>query len=145
MGKHLINKMKAEPKQKLGKSLKKSTSVSRRKNKKMNVLPLNPMVFYPRFQHITEQIFEKLDSKSLKNCRKVSKSWQECIDNQNILWNKIVKKKGGNKTFQLACKNGHSKMVEMLIKKPAKFNIDLNAKHEEGKTAFHFAWENMLN
>ena len=65
MGKHLINKMEAEPKQKLGKSLKKFTSVFRRKNKKMKVPPLNPMVFYPRFQHIPKQIFEKLDSKSL--------------------------------------------------------------------------------
>ena len=113
-----------------------------RENKKMNVPPLNPMVFYPRFQHITEQIFEKLDSKSLKNCRKVSKSWQECIDNQNILWNQIVEKEGGNKTFQLACKNGHSKMVEMLIKKPAKFKIDLNAKDGDGNTAFLVACKN---
>ena len=108
----------------------------------MKMPPLNPMVFYPRFQHITEQIFEKLDGNSLKNCRKVSKSWQECIDNRNILWNKIVEKEDGNKTFQLACKNGHSKMVEMLIKKPAKFNIDLNAKYDEGMTAFHWACTN---
>ena len=47
---------------------------------------LNPMVFYEAFQHITEQIFEKLGTKSLKNCRKVSKSWQNCVDDQNILW-----------------------------------------------------------
>ena len=37
---------------------------------------LNPMVFYKAFQHITKQIFEKLGTKSLKNCRKVAKSWQ---------------------------------------------------------------------
>ena len=83
---------------------------------KMEKPTLNPMAFYPRFSHISEQIFEKLDNQSLKNCREVSKSYQECIDNQNILWNKIVKKESGNETFQLACKNGHSKMVEMLIR-----------------------------
>ena len=83
-----------------------------------------------------------MDSKSLKNCRKVSKSWQECIDNQNILWNKIVEKKGGNETFQLACKNGHSKMAEMLIQKAAEFNIELNGKNLNGLTAFHLACEN---
>ena len=47
---------------------------------------LNPMVFNARFLHITEKIFKKMDIKTLKNCRQVSKSWQEFIDNQNILW-----------------------------------------------------------
>ena len=90
--------------------------------------PLNPMVFHLRFSHITEQIFENLDSKSLKNCREVSKSWQICIDNRNILWNKMVKKNSGNKAFQLACNKGHTKMAQMLIQKPAWFNINLNEK-----------------
>ena len=51
---------------------------------KINVLALNPLVFHPGFQHITEQIFEHLDDKSLKSCREVSKSWQECIDDGNL-------------------------------------------------------------
>ena len=78
-----------------------------------------------------------MDVKSLKNCRKVSKSWWECIDNQNILWKNEV----GTKAFQLACKNGHSKMVEMLFQKSTEYNIDYNAE-EYGDTAFHFACEN---
>ena len=90
--------------------------------------PLNPMVFHLRFSHITEQIFENMDSKSLKNCREVSKSWQICIDNRNILWNKMVKKNSGNKAFQLACNKGHTKMAQMLIQKPAWFNVNLNDK-----------------
>ena len=70
---------------------------------------LNPMVFYEAFQHITESIFEKLDAKSLKDCRKVSKSWQNCIDEQNILWKKISNVIGGKNAFRLACKKDHSK------------------------------------
>ena len=87
------------------------------------VPPLNPMVFCPRFLHIAEQIFEHLDNKSLKNCRKVSKSWQNCIDNRNILWNKIVDDEDGDKAFQLACKIGHSKIVGMLMRKPLELKI----------------------
>ena len=48
-------------------------------------LYLNPMNFYPRFQHVTEKIFQNLDMITLKNCRQVAKSWQNCIDIQNIL------------------------------------------------------------
>ena len=115
-------------------------------SKPQNVIsttPLNPMVFYPRFLHISEKIFENLDIKSLKNCRVVSKSWQECIDNRdNILWNKIAKNEDANKAFQLACKKGHSKVAKVLIQKSAEFKIDLNAKNQlfsAGRTAFHFA------
>ena len=85
---------------------------------------LNPMVFYEAFQHITESIFEKLDTKSLKNYRKVSKLWQNCIDEQNILWKKISNVIGGKNAFRLACKKDHSKMALLLIQKPAEFNID---------------------
>ena len=104
---------------------------------------LNPMVFYSRFPHISEQIFKQLDEKSLQNSREVAKSWQECIDDSNLLWIEIVKEIGGNEAFQLACRKGHSKMVEMLIQNPVKFNIELNAiKTYCGKTAFHWACNN---
>ena len=39
-----------------------------------------------------------------------------------------VKKEDGNEAFQFACKTGHIKMVQMLIKRSARFKIDLNAK-----------------
>ena len=99
-------------------------------------LTLNPMVFYQGFQHITEQIFEKMDEKSLKSCRAVAKSWQNCIDNQNILWKKIARKNGGTKSFQQACKNGHSKMAKMLIQKSTEFDIDVNVKDKFSDTPF---------
>ena len=103
---------------------------------------LNPMKFHPRFQHISEQTFEKLDNQSLKNCREVATSWQNCIDTQNILWKKIVKTKENNETFLFASENGHTKMVQMLIQRPVLFNIDPNTKNDNDMTAFHLACAN---
>ena len=57
----------------------------------MNKLELNPTVFYPRFAHITNQIFEQLDKKAVTICREVSKSWQEFVDEKNLPWIHIVK------------------------------------------------------
>ena len=105
---------------------------------KIAITPLNPMVFYPVFTHITEKIFDQLEEGSLRNCREVSKSWLEVIDNRNLLWNKIVKAEGANEAFQFACIIGHTKMLEMLFHKPAKFNIDYNA-GEHGFNAFYHA------
>ena len=82
---------------------------------------LNPMVFNSRFEHITEKILKKLDIKTLKNSRLVSKSWQEHIDNQKVLWTNV----DGAKVFQLACARGHMKMAEVLIQNSVRFNIDL--------------------
>ena len=78
---------------------------------------LNPMAFYPGFPHIAEKIFQKMDKDSLKNLRLLSKSWLGHIDNQNLLWNKMIENKDSNKVFQSACKIGHSKIAEFLIEK----------------------------
>ena len=94
----------------------------------MNTTHLNPMVFYERFQHISEKIFEKLNIKDLENSREVSKAWMQCIDNQNILWNKIAENEDGNKVFQKAYKKGHFKLAKVLIEKSVEYQIDLNKK-----------------
>ena len=107
MGGKVKNKIKVKKNQTSGKSLKKSLEKSANNKIEMKVTPLNPMVFYPRFTHIAEKIFAFLDNKSLSNCREVGKSWQECIDNRNLLWIGIVNKVGGNEAFQWACRNGH--------------------------------------
>ena len=51
---------------------------------------LNPLDFHPRFSHITEQILEQLDNKSLTNCREVAKYWQKVIDDRKLSWIRIV-------------------------------------------------------
>ena len=87
---------------------------------------------FTRFPHISEKIFNNMNIKSLENCRKVSKSWLKCIDDQNILWNKIAKNKDGNQLFQSACRTGQSKMARALIRKSAELKIDLNAEDKLG-------------
>ena len=85
------------------------------------------MVMQPRFPHIVDKIFIHLEKNSLKSCRQVAKSWRNYIDNGSFFWNKIIDEQGSNKAFQIACKNGFSKFVEMVLKKPTNYNIDLNA------------------
>ena len=107
---------------------------------KLEVLaPLNPMVFHPRFQHITKQIFKHLDNENLKNLREISISWQEFIDNRNILWNEVFKNKDCNNAFQLSCQDGLTNIARFLIKRSVHFKVNLNAKKENGKTALHLA------
>ena len=50
--------------------------------RKKIIKPLNPLFFYPQFPHIPEQIFKNLDKESIRNCRKVSKSMKEAIDDR---------------------------------------------------------------
>ena len=75
---------------------------------------LSPLVFYPRFAHVTEQIFEQLDQKSLSNCKEVSKSWKEIIDHKNLPWIQIVNVpkivENGGTYLHHAAKTGQSEM-----------------------------------
>ena len=98
----------------------------------VSTIDFNPMVFLSRYQHITQQVLDKVDIKTLKNGRLVSKSWQEVIDNQKILWKNHV----GTRAFQLACENNHSRMAEILVKNSTRFSIDLNAKDFDMRTSF---------
>ena len=103
----------------------------------ISITSLNPMVFYGRFPHISEKIFKNLNIESLKFCREVSKLWVECIDHQDILWNKIVENtEDGNIDFQVACLRGRTKIVKVLIQKSSELNIDFNWKKCYGKSAF---------
>ena len=128
MGKVQKKNVAKSSKQLNKKSLKKPRKVLHNKQKKIQLPALNPLSFYLGFKHISEQIFKKLDVKSLEYCREVSKVWKNCIDNNKILWNTIIEIKGCNEAFQLACKNGLSKLLEMLLQKSYELEIDYNAK-----------------
>ena len=109
--------------------------------------PLDPTFFHPRFPHISEKIFEQLEKESLKSCREVSKSWMNCIDGKNILWEKVLQEENNaQELFFKACSYGHSKMVKVLIQKSIELNIDMNKKQRNldkyGKTAIHKACQN---
>ena len=146
-----------------------------------------------RFPHLSEQIFQKLDSESLLKCREVSNSWQNVIDGRNYPWLHIVNiptilkngnnyihlaaktgqiepfkttlteteylsiNEGGETPFLLACKNGHLKIVKLILKnlktalevlKGTGFEINyildyvgtyINSQNKYGNTALHLA------
>ena len=45
---------------------------------------------YLRFQHLSEQIFNNLDNKSLVNCKEVSRSWNNFLEGQKFLHVKVI-------------------------------------------------------
>ena len=98
---------------------------------------LNPFIFHPIFSHITEEIFNQLDNKSLTISREVSKSWRKIIDNKNFSWNRIVKiptiLQNGDAYLHIAARTGQSTAFEKI------FNIeeDKNLKNDLGKTPIH--------
>ena len=104
-------------------------------NKNIIQLPLlNPFRFYQRFPHITEKIFQKLDNKSLTNCREVSKSWKEYIDNKNLSWIRIVHipkiLQNGEDYLHLAAKTGQSDMFDLILASES----DKNKRNKFGHT-----------
>ena len=103
--------------------------------------------FFMRFQHIPEQFFEEIDFESLANSRVVARSWKQFIDAREQRWYPFkdeiadLKKRcrGGGTPFHFACGNGQAGIAEIIMKNSAKLNIDLNAKDDDGWTAFHLA------
>jgi len=47
---------------------------------------------FEEFPPSAKQIFEELDNRNLAKCRTVCKSWQKFIDDENIVWNRILMK-----------------------------------------------------
>ena len=69
---------------------------------------------------MAQEIFEKLDNKSLTKCREVSKLWKDFIDERNYPWIRIVKiptiQTGSGNTFlHLSAKTGQIEMFETLF------------------------------
>ena len=72
-----------------------------------------------RFPFVAQQIFEKLDNKSLTKCREVSKMWKDFIDDRNYSWIRIIKiptiLQNENTYLHTAAKSGQIEMFEMII------------------------------
>ena len=100
-----------------------------------------------RFDHLPEQIFKKLDDKSLVNSRVVRASWCNFIDARDYPWKRFQESINdlteecidGETVFHLVSRKGQVAVAEKIMKNSAKLNIDLNAKDNVGMTAFHLA------
>ena len=107
----------------------------------------NMDVFIQRFHHIASQIFDQLDSRSIKNSRQVAKLWKNCIDDKNISWIRILKipninipkSPGSRETcLHVVAKTGQSEIFEMLLE----HEEVKNPKNFLDQTPFHFACQN---
>ena len=67
------------------------------KNKKQNLKLSKQSIMsymdkqFARFPHISEEIFDQLDNQNLVKCRRISKSWCNYLDDQKILYIRIIK------------------------------------------------------
>ena len=131
--------MKGQKRKQSGRIVNAKKCKSRSKNKEnisKNSINLMEEAFL-RFPHLPEQIFEKLDNKSLTNSRMVGIPWHNFIDEREYPWIRIKEISadlnahcGDEKTaFHVVCMKGQSKIAEILMKNSAQFNVDLNSKN----------------
>jgi hypothetical protein len=67
-------------------------------------------IFFLRFPHLSEAIFNNLDNQSLVSCRGVGRTWMNCLDTQKFLLMRKIQKSVEthfrfNKTWQMLAKN----------------------------------------
>ena len=77
-----------------------------------------------RFPHLPEQIFEKLDNKSLTNSRAVGISWQNFIDERRYPWAHFLKDvmvhlkedcDADETAFHMAVRCGYKRSAEIIM------------------------------
>ena len=83
--------------------------------------------------HVAELIFESIDTPELIKCLEVSETW-------NILAENVLFKRWKGKMSE-ACKSGKTEIVRILLERSENINIELNARDEDGSTAFILACE----
>ena len=54
----------------------------------------NMQAIFSRFPHIGEEIMDQVDNAHLTECRVVNRFWRRFIDNQKLLWMRIIYEKG---------------------------------------------------
>ena len=102
-------------------------------------------IFFSRFSHVTENIFDQLDDKRLVMCRIVNKSWKSYLDNQKFLQIRIIKatikdfhEVGSSwaQVFDIAS----TEMIMDLEKAIRRFyKTDSNLTYNQGLTPLHIA------
>ena len=73
-----------------------------------------------RIPHLSEQIFQKLNHKSLFKCREAARSWQNIIDGRNYPWLRIVTiptmSKERHSYLHLAAESGQIEVFKTALK-----------------------------
>ena len=81
--------------------------------------------------HVGELIFENIDTPGLIKCLEVSQTWKVVAEN-------VLLKRWKGKMLE-ACKSGETKIVQVLLERCNSEESGLNAKDEDGCTAFLLA------
>lgn len=101
-----------------------------------------------RFCHISGAIFEKVDNKSLNECRKINSSFCASIDNQKFKWIRIIAKCIGKIEDSQTCESWKkflhkvpTKIVKDLSRVVHKFFKVRPSRHKHQWTPLHIAAE----
>ena len=90
-----------------------------------------------RFPHIAKQVFEQMDNKCLTNCREVSKSWMNFIDERSFSWIRILSfpkvLRNGDTYLYLAARTGQTDIFKEIMTQEGY----TNAKDRYGYRPFH--------
>ena len=88
-----------------------------------------------RFPHITDQIFELINNKSVTKCREVEKTWLSFIDEADLPWKRILKKypgETGQTPLHIAAMTGQLRKCEVFFYRSLHQDI-------QGVTALHLS------
>ena len=95
-----------------------------------------------RYPHLPEQIFQKLNNKSLFKSRVVARSWKDLIDRRKYPWLRIVIiptiLENRNTYLHLAAETGQIEAIEIAFSEEE----DENITNRFGETPFHLACVN---
>ena len=95
-----------------------------------------------RFPHIGEKIMDQLDNTNLTNCRLVDLFWRKSIDNQKLLWMRIIYESlsmGPNQEWQEISRKLNFEMVKILGKTANQLCEDLEEIYVYDKTPLAIA------
>ena len=81
--------------------------------------------------HVSEQIFDGIDTPGLVKCQDVSKPWKVLTEN-------ILAKRWRGKIFE-ACQSGKTKIVQLLLEHCSPEESGLNTRDKRGRTPFMVA------
>ena len=81
-----------------------------------------------RFPHLAEGIFEKLNDKTLANCKIVSRSWKAPIDDLKTTWIRVLKNSSKDSLIKILQKSQNKETVKSIAMETQE--LDLKKREE---------------